>query len=109
MAFDEPLAARIRKALGKRKGLTEKRMFGGIGFLIHGNMCCGAHGTSMIVRVDPDEYERTLAEAHARPFDLTGRPMKGWIMVGAAGVADDKSVAYWVEVALEFVSKLPPK
>src|SRR5260221_8642798 len=108
MAFDEKLADRIRKRLGKRKPMTEKKMFGGIAFLYNGNMCCGVHKTNLIVRVDPEKTDEALQRAHTRVFDLTGRPMKGWILVEPAGLKTDKVLATWDSQAVDFVSSLPP-
>ncbi len=78
MAYDEKLAGRIRGLLAKRKAITEKKMFGGVAFLLNGNMCVGLHGVELIVRLDPKKTEEALAEPHTRIFDMTGRPMKGW-------------------------------
>jgi len=109
MAFDEGLADRIRSALGRRKGLAEKKMFGGIGFLMNGNMCCGVHKAEMIVRIAPEETESVLKQAHTRVFDLTGRPMKGWILVEPAGLKTDARLTKWVELAAAYASSLPAK
>lgn len=109
MAFDETLAGRIRKRLGKRKGLTEKQMFGGIAFLVNGNMCCGVHRDEMIVRLAPDETEQALESPHTHRFDLTGRPMKGWILVKPKGLVTDTGLAKWIRVATQFAGSLPPK
>lgn len=110
MAFDATLAARIRKRLGKRPGLTEKQMFGGIAFLLHGNMCCGVHGQEMIVRLAPEETDRALRLRHTRVFDLSGgRPMKGWILVGPAGLTGSDALAKWVRTAWKYTASLPPK
>jgi hypothetical protein len=109
MAFDEKLAARIRKQLGKRKGLTEKQMFGGIAFLLNGNMCCGVHGEEMIVRLWPEETDKALSESHTRLFDLTGRPMRGWILVKPKGLATDAAVRKWADMATDFAGSLPAK
>lgn len=109
MAYDEKLAARIRDRLARRAGVTEKKMFGGIAFLLKGNMCCGVHGSEMIVRLDPAETDRTLAERHTRVFDLTGRPMKGWILVEPKALAADASLAKWVDRASIFAVSLKPK
>ena len=109
MAFDEKLAARIRKSLGKRAGLVEKKMFGGVAFLLNGNMCCGVHGAEMIVRLDPEETDKALSEHHTRLFDLTGRPMKGWILVEPKGLATDGQLGKWVAVAAKYAAFLPPK
>ena len=109
MAFDEQLASRIRTVLGKRKGLIEKTMFGGIGFLLNGNMCCGVHGSELIVRLAPGETEAALAESHTRRFDLSGRPMNGWILVEAKGLNTDAKLARWVTIAVKYAASLPPK
>lgn len=109
MAFDDKLAARIRKRLGKRTGLTEKKMFGGIGFLLNGNMCCGVHGQDMIVRIDPAQTDRALSERDTRVFDLTGRPMKGWVLVEPKGLASEAALGKWVTMAAEFAASLPAK
>jgi hypothetical protein len=109
MAFDDALAQRIRKRLGKRAGLTEKKMFGGIGFMLGGNMACGVHGKDVIVRLDPEETEKALREPHTRRFDLTGRPMKGWILVEPEGVATDAALGRWVGIAAKYAESLPAK
>jgi hypothetical protein len=109
MAFDEMLAGRIRKQLGKRRGLTEKQMFGGIAFLLNGNMCCGVHGDEMIVRLAPEETEAALDRPHTHRFDLTGRPMNGWILVKPKGLATDAALSRWVGVATKFAGSLPSK
>lgn len=109
MAFDVKLADRIRERLGKRKGLIEKKMFGGIGFMLGGNMACGVHGQDMIVRVDPEETDKALSEPHTRRFDLTGRPMKGWILVEPKGVSTEALLGKWVGVGAKYAESLPPK
>ena len=109
MAFDEALAGRIRKHLGKRGGLTEKKMFGGLAFLLKGNMCCGVSGQDLLVRLDPARTDQALAEPHVRVFDLTGRPMKGWVLVGAQGLATDAALARWIKLAVDYAGSLPAK
>jgi hypothetical protein len=109
MAYDDYLADRIRQRLGKRRGLTEKEMFGGLGFMLNGNICCGIIGDEMIARVGPEVGEAALREPHTRPFDFTGRPMKGWIFVEAEGVDDEGALDRWVERAVAFAGSLPPK
>jgi TfoX/Sxy family transcriptional regulator of competence genes len=109
MAFDEKLAARVRKQVGKRDGLSEKKMFGGIAFLLHGNMSCGVHGSELIVRIDPEKMKSALAEPGTRIFDMTGRPMKGWLLVGAAGLKDETVLAKWVRRSLDYAASLPKK
>ena len=109
MAFDNTLADRLRKQLGKRKGLTEKKMFGGLSFLLNGNMCCGVHGQEMIVRLDPAESDQALRNKHTRIFDLTGRPMKGWIVVQPKGLLMEKDFEHWVKAGVNYAASLPPK
>src|SRR5437867_1796231 len=96
MAYSESLALRIRQVIGRRRGFTEKKMFGGVGFLLNGNMCVGVWKTSLIVRLDPDQYLAALTEQHVRQFDITGRPMKGWIMVEPDGIETDEQLSEWV-------------
>jgi TfoX/Sxy family transcriptional regulator of competence genes len=109
MAFSEELAERIRHALARRKGVEEKKMFGGIGFLLNGNMLVGVWKDSLIVRLGPDEGEEALKEAHVSEFDITGRAMKGWVLVAPEGVEDDDDLSGWVQRAVKFVGKLPAK
>jgi TfoX/Sxy family transcriptional regulator of competence genes len=108
MAYNEKLAERIRSHLD---GITfvEKKMFGGVGFLIHGNMACGVHKENMIVRVGPDNHEKSLKKKHTRVFDITGKPMKGWVMVEPDGYKTAKQVSAWVRESVEFALTLPPK
>jgi hypothetical protein len=109
VTFDTKLADRIRERLGKRKGLTEKKMFGGLAFLLNGNMCCGVHGDDMIVRLDPAETDQALSRRHTRVFDLTGRPMKGWLLVESNGLVSAASLDEWIGVAAKYAGSLPPK
>ena len=109
MAFDEGLAERIRGALGRRKGLTEKKMFGGIAFLLNGNMCVGIHKSSLIVRLAPEETEAALAQPNTKRFDLTGRPMKGWILVEPEGLKTPAKLKKWIDVAAKYAGSLPAK
>jgi hypothetical protein len=109
VAFDEALAQRVRSGLGRRRGIAEKRMFGGLAFLLNGNMCCGIHQRALIVRLHPAHAELALAQPHTRIFDLSGRPMKGWLLVDAAGLDDDGVLAKWLGVALDHAASLPKK
>jgi TfoX/Sxy family transcriptional regulator of competence genes len=109
MAYDENLAARIRDALARKKNIEEKKMFGGIGFLLNGNMLVGVWKNSLIVRVGPDGYEDALLEPHVKEFDITGRPMKGWVLVEPEGVEDNASLKAWIQQAVKFVGKLAGK
>jgi hypothetical protein len=109
MAYDEALAVRVRKALGRKPALTEKKMFGGVAFLLNGNMCCGIIGAELMVRLDLARAEKALSEPDTRVFDMTGRPMKGWIVVTAPGLARDDALARWVGLGAAFAATLPPK
>jgi TfoX/Sxy family transcriptional regulator of competence genes len=109
MAFDEGLAQRIREQLEERSDVSEKRMFGGIAFLIGGNMCAGVVGGELMVRVGADAYEDALSQPGARPMDFTGRPMKGFVYVSGDGVAEDDALAAWLGRGLAFARSLPPK
>ena len=109
MAYDEGLAERVRGLLDGRSDVVDKRMFGGIAFLIAGNMACGVSGDDLIVRVDRDESEALLAEPGARRFDMTGRPMKGWLLVAPEATADDGDLERWVRRGEQFAASLPPK
>jgi TfoX/Sxy family transcriptional regulator of competence genes len=103
MAFDEKLAERIRRRLARRKGVVEKKMFGGVGFMLNDRMTVGIWKDSLIVRIDPEDGDDALKEPHVRPFDITGRPMKGWILVGPEGLRDDKQLNAWIQRAVKFV------
>jgi TfoX/Sxy family transcriptional regulator of competence genes len=109
MAFSESLAARIRDALPGKRGGEEKKMFGGIGFLLHGNMLVGVWKHSLIVRLGPDDGDTALLEPHVRVFDITGRPMKGWVLVEPEGVEADDQLKEWIQRAIRFVVTLPAK
>ncbi len=106
MPYDESLAARVRKLLSRRRGFTEKKMFGGAGFLRHDKMCVGVWKEFLIVRVGPDAYNSALAEPFVKKFDITGRAMTGWVMVLADGVAADDDLRAWIERATRFVFSL---
>jgi hypothetical protein len=108
MPFDETLAGRIRAHLRTRAGVAQRRMFGGITFLLQGNMCCGVHRDVLIVRLGPEEAARALLEPHTRMFDLTGRPMKAWVLVEPKGFATDTQLATWIDRAARWAGSLPP-
>ena len=108
MAFDEALADRVREILAPRPELSERRMFGGIAFMLAGNMCCGVIGEDLMVRPG-DDGEAALAEPHTRPMDFTGKPMKSTIYVDPEGTGDDVELARWVEAGADFAASLPPK
>ncbi len=109
MAYDEALADRVRSALAGRANLTERKMFGGIAFMLNGNMAAGVAKDDLIVRLDPEEHESALDEPGARMFDMTGRPMTGWLLVGREGTASDDSLTAWVERGAAFATSLPAK
>jgi len=109
MAYDEGLARRVRAILADEPGLVEKKMFGGVGFMLNGNMACGVNKDDLIVRVGPDSYEQAMIRPHARPFDFTGRLMKGWVMIGPEGASADDDLRDWVADGVNFARSLPPK
>lgn len=109
MAYSESLALRIRDLLGKRKGLTEKKLFGGVGFLLHGNMLVGIWRDSLVARIGPAEATAALKEPHVREFDVTGKPMRGWVLVDPDGLESDAQLRTWLERSLQFVGTLPKK
>ena len=109
MPYDTLLAARIRATLGPLPELQEKKMFGGVGFLVNGNMACGVHKNDLIVRVGPVAYEKALSRPHTRLFDMTGHPMAGWVMVEPAGCATESDLQAWVKQGLAFARSLPAK
>ncbi|MFI8824682.1 TfoX/Sxy family protein [Streptomyces sp. NPDC053431] len=109
MAFDEGLAERVRGHLAGDPAITEKRMFGGIAFLCGGNMAVGVTGDDLMVRVGPEATEDALARPGARVFDMTGRPMRGWVVVDAGAVAEDAALAGWIDQGRAFAAGLPPK
>ena len=109
MAYDGKLSQRISDLLANISGLEEKKMFGGVGFLVNGNMACGVHKDGLIVRVGPDNYQAALDREHAGVFDMTGRPMTGWVRVSAPGFATEKALSDWVQQGLDFARSLPPK
>jgi TfoX/Sxy family transcriptional regulator of competence genes len=109
MAFDEALASRVRSLIGTSPKVVEKRMFGGLAFLVRGNMSVGIHGSELIVRIDPDHTEAALREPGVRIFDITGRPMKGWLLVAAGSLGDKRSLSKWVNKGVTYAQSLPAK
>ena len=109
MSYDEGLAERIREVLSSHDSVTEKKMFGGLAFMVRGNMCCGVSGDDLMLRVGPDQYDDALMQPHARVMDFTGRPMKGYVYVGHEGLASDEQLEEWIGRGLRFVQSLPPK
>ncbi len=109
MVYDETLANRVRDVLAPRSDLTERKMFGGIAFMVAGNMAVGVIGDDLMVRLDPTDAEQALSEPNVRPMDFTGKPMKGMIYVAPAGTKANKDLAGWVEAGADFATSLPPK
>lgn len=109
MAYDEELAQRVRKLLGPLENITERKMFGGLAFMLNGNMCCCVDKASLVVRTGPQGYEAALERPGARVFDLTGRPMRGFVYVDSEGLAEEKALSDWVNAAVVFAASLPPK
>lgn len=109
MAYDATLTARVRQIVAGHPAIVEKKMFGGISFILQGNMACGVHGADLIVRLAPGDTDAALAKPGARLFDLTGRPMKGWIVVAGDVCADDATLQSWVDQSMAFAQSLPPK
>jgi TfoX/Sxy family transcriptional regulator of competence genes len=108
MAFDEKLGARIRSALASRTDVVEKRMFGGLAFMVNGRMCCGIVKDDLMLRVGPSRLQEMLAKPHARVMDFTGRPSNGMIYVSPEGLRTDAALRSWIAVALEFVMSAEP-
>ncbi len=109
MAFDEELAQRVRRALDGRVDVEEKRMFGGLAFMVRGHMTCGVVGSTLMVRVDAGDEPRLLAERHVRPMDFTGRPLKGFLYVDPPGTASAPALRKWVGRAVAFTESKPRK
>jgi TfoX/Sxy family transcriptional regulator of competence genes len=110
MAYDEDLASRVRELVGVEAGLTERRMFGGLAFLINGNMSVAVSGQGgLLVRVDPAETETLLAKPHARPLEMRGREMQGWLRVDPEGVRTKRQLEPWVRRGVAYARSLPAK
>ena len=109
MAFDPALADRVRVFLAQTAGLQEKRMFGGVAFMVGGNMAVGISGTDLMVRIDPSESDAALTQPGVRVFDMTGRPMKGWLLVDSSVLAGDDDLAAWIDRGVAFARSLPAK
>lgn len=109
MPYDEKLAERVRFVLRGRRGLSEKKMFGGLAFLLRGNMCCGVVGDDLVVRVGAEAYREALALPHAREMDFTGRPLTGLVYVGRQGLRSTRQLRSWVERGVAFAGSLPAR
>src|SRR5467141_2646729 len=106
MAYDEALASHIRELLRDRRDVTERKMFGGLAFLVTGHMCCGIVGRDLMVRVGRVDYESALLEKHARPMDFTGRPLKGMVYVAPAALRTKRALAGWIDRGVRFTRSL---
>lgn len=109
MAYDEQLADRVREQLSARADVSERKMFGGIAFMVAGNMACGVLGEDLLVRLGDDEGESALKEDGVREFDFTGRPMKSIVYVSPERTSDDAGLAEWVEAGADYAASLPAK
>ncbi len=110
MSFSESLAGRIRQRLARRKNVEEKKMFGGVGFLLDGNLLVSVRKDSLLVRLGPEQSDEALQEAHVSEFKITGRGMmKGWVVVALEGVENDDQLSGWIQRALKFAGSLPAK
>lgn len=109
MAYEEKLAARVRKLMAKYKAVAEIRMFGGLCFTLRGNMSCGVLRNDLVLRVAPEAAPKHLAEPHVRPMDFTGRPMKNFLYVGPKGYASAAALRKWIKRSVDFALSLPPK
>ncbi len=109
MAYDENLAQRLREVFEGEAGVTERKMFSGLAFMVNGNMCCGIVGDKLMVRVGAEQYDETVRLPYAHPMDFTGRPMKGMLYVEPRGVDSEGKLREWVDRGMKFVTTLPPK
>ena len=109
MAYDLELAQRVAQLLKSRRGVAQRRMFGGVCFLLNGHMCCGVEKSRLMVRVGPAQYEAALGKRHARPMDFTGRPMNGFVFVMPEGLRTREALKGWVHLGVRYAASLPPK
>ena len=109
MAFNKLLAERVRHLMRRIQGFEEKNMFGGVAFLLHGNVCAGIWKESLVLRLGPEQAAEALQDPFVRAFDITGKPMRGWVMVRSEAFQEDDELSDWLRMARKFVGKLPPK
>lgn len=109
MVFDDKLAGRIREAVANTKGIEEKKMFGGVAYMLDGRMFCGVLKDDLIVRVGPDQYGEALAVPHVRPMDMKGMPLKGFMFVGPQGCRTRKDLERWIRTGMDYAATLPRK
>jgi len=109
LAYDEELGDRVREVLLEDGDVDEKKMFGGLAFMVKGNMCCGIVGEDLMLRLGEERAEPALEEPHVRPMDFSGRPMRGYVYVASTGLKDESELRRWIRLARDFVETLPPK
>ncbi len=109
MAYNEELASRIRTALAHREAVTEKKMFGGLTFMVDGKMCCGVLQDNLVLRVSAQDYEESLTHPNSRPMDFTGRPMKGFLYISSDGYQHQQDLQTWLAKGLAYVDASPQK
>jgi TfoX/Sxy family transcriptional regulator of competence genes len=109
LGYDKSAAERVRRTLSGRRDVVEKKMVGGLSFMVNGSMCCGVTGTALMVRVGPEARGRALAQPHVRPMEFAGRPLAGFVCVEPGGYATDAALESWVQQGIDFVSTLPTK
>jgi TfoX/Sxy family transcriptional regulator of competence genes len=109
MAYDEALAERVRSIVGARDAVVERKMFGGIAWMVDGNMACGVLGDDLAVKLSVEEAESALREPHTRPVEMRGRPARNFLLVEGGAVADDAELARWVDAGADHAASLPPK
>ena len=107
VAYNEELAGRVRAALADRTDVEEKKMFGGLTFMVAGQMCCGVLKNDLVVRIEPDEFDKLVGQPHVRPFDFTGRPMQGMVYVHSDGLAEPEVLRAWVQRGTNYVAAHP--
>ena len=105
MVYNDKLAERVRKALSRQKKVEEKKMMGGLTFMVNGKMCVGVHKDDLMGRIDPDTYEIALRRKGCRPMDFTGKPMRGFVFVSPKGTSNKKDLGFWIDLALDFNKK----
>lgn len=109
MPYNEEIDARIKKIVSRWKNTDVKKMFGGVCFLLNGNMVCGVYKDYLILRLGEKASFEAMKQPHTKPFDITGKPMKGWVMVDGAGFKTDNKLKFWLDKARGFAKTLPPK
>ena len=109
MVFDKTLYSKVKKVADNQKHLMDMKMFGGVGFLLKGNMCFGVYKDFLILRLGPEEANKALTKKHVKDFDITGRPMKGWVMVHHKGLSEKHALTGWIDLAYKFVDQMPRK